>query len=53
MIQNGVTDLNTAKAVAKKLFNTYSNSNGIERDALEKMLIDTYKIMVWLLFILE
>jgi hypothetical protein len=46
MLQGGVTDINTAKAVARKLYFQYTNGNQLERQSMEKMLIDTYKIMV-------
>ncbi len=42
----GITDINTAKAIAKKLFQTYSHGDIMDRKAMEKMLIDTYKVMV-------
>jgi hypothetical protein len=45
----GVTDLNTAKAVARKLYLSYTNGSQMERQSMEKMLVDTYKIMVCLL----
>ena len=53
MITGGVTDVNTARSVAKKLYANYSNGSSIEKHALEKMLIDTYKIMVLFALSLE
>lgn len=49
MNQNGVTDIATAKAIARKLYTTYSLGGQVERSAMEKMMIDTYKIMVLLI----
>lgn len=46
MFQSGVTDINTAKMVARKLYMQYCNSSQMERTSMEKMLVDTYKIMV-------
>ena len=46
MMQGGVTDINTAKAVARKLYMQYCNGGQMERMAMERMLIDTYKTMV-------
>ena len=46
MFQVGVTDLNTAKHVAKRLYLQYCNGSSMERNAMELMLVDTYKIMV-------
>lgn len=46
MFQGGVTDINTAKSVARKLYMQYCNSGQMERLAMERMLIDTYRIMV-------
>ena len=45
-MQGGVTDMNTAKSVARKLFVSYSNGSELEKESLERMLMDTYKIMV-------
>lgn len=42
----GITDINTAKAIAKKLFHTYSHGDIMDKRAMEKMLVDTYKVMV-------
>ncbi len=41
-----MTDINTAKAVARKLYMQYCNGGQMERLAIERMLVDTYKIMV-------
>lgn len=46
MNQNGVTDIVTAKVIARKLYATYSLGGQVERSAMEKMMADTYKIMV-------
>lgn len=46
MFQGGVTDLNTAKYIAKRLYMQYCNGSTMERNAMERMLVDTYKIMV-------
>lgn len=46
MFQGGVTDINTAKSVARKLYMQYCNGGQMERLAMERMLIDTYRIMV-------
>lgn len=46
MFQGGVTDINTAKSVARKLYIQYCNGGQMERLAMERMLIDTYRIMV-------
>lgn len=46
MFQGGVTDLNTAKHVAKRLYMQYCNGSSMERNSMERMLVDTYKIMV-------
>lgn len=46
MIQGGVTDLGTAKAIARKLYASYTMGGNLERNAMEKMMIDTYKILV-------
>ena len=43
----GVTDINTAKMIARKLYMQYSNGAQMERMAMERMLVDTYKVMVW------
>lgn len=48
MFQGGVTDINTAKLVARKLYMQYCNGSLMERSAMERMLVDTYKIMVQL-----
>lgn len=45
MFQNGVTDLATAKAIARKLYASYGMGGNFERNAMEKMMIDTYKIL--------
>ena len=45
MIEGGVTDVQTAKNVAKKLFQNYTNGSSLEKGVFEKMMIDTYKIM--------
>lgn len=42
----GITDINTAKGIAKKLFQTYAQGDSLERKAMERMLVDTYKVMV-------
>lgn len=46
MFQGGVTDISTAKSVARKLYMQYCNGGQMERLAMERMLIDTYRIMV-------
>ena len=46
MQQGGVTGINTAKSIARKLYMQYCNSAQMERLAIENMLVDTYKIMV-------
>jgi len=46
MFQGGVTDINTAKSVARKLYIHYCNASQMERNATERMLIDTYRMMV-------
>jgi hypothetical protein len=43
----GITDINTAKSIARKLFQTYSQGDAMEPKSMERMLIDTYKVMVW------
>lgn len=42
----GITDINTAKAIAKRLFQTYSHGDVMDRKAMERMLVDTYRVMV-------
>lgn len=49
MLQGGVTDINTAKAIARKLFMQYNRGNQMERMGMENMLVDTYKVMVHVL----
>ena len=44
----GVTDINTAKGVARKLYMQYCNGGSMERIAMERMLVDTYKVMVFI-----
>ena len=46
MLQGGVTDILTAKQVAKRLYMQYSTGSQMERSSMERMLVDTYKIMV-------
>ena len=46
MFQGGVTDINTAKAVARKLYMQFCSGGQMERLAMERMLVDTYKVMV-------
>ena len=46
MLQGGVTDINSAKAVARKLYMQYCNGGQMERMSMERMLVDTYKVMV-------
>ncbi len=46
MFQAGVTDLATAKAIARKLYASYTMGGNLEKSAMEKMMIDTYKILV-------
>ena len=46
MLQGGVTDISTAKQVAKRLYMQYSGGSQMERSSMERMLVDTYKIMV-------
>lgn len=46
MFQGGVTDINTAKLVARRLYMQYCSSSQMERNSMERMLVDTYKIMV-------
>jgi hypothetical protein len=45
MNQGGVTDLATAKGIARKLYASYGLGGSFERGAMEKMMIDTYKIL--------
>lgn len=52
-MQSGVTDITTAKNIARKLFLSYANGSQIEKQSLEKMLSDTYKIMVQIIKKLE
>lgn len=51
MNQNGVTDMGTAKSIARKLFANYSygTQEYIDKSSMEKMMIDTYKLLVFLL----
>ena len=46
MQQGGVTDINTAKAIARKLYMQYCNGGQMEKMAMERMLVDTYRVMV-------
>ena len=46
MQQGGVTDINTAKTIARKLYMQYCNGGQMERMAMERMLVDTYRVMV-------
>jgi hypothetical protein len=46
MLQGGVTDILTAKQVAKRLYTQYCVGSQMERSSMERMLVDTYKIMV-------
>lgn len=46
MFQGGVTDINTAKQVARRLYSQYCTGSQMERTAMERMLVDTYKSMV-------
>ena len=46
MFQGGVTDINTAKTIARKLYMQYCNGSQMQRLAMERMLVDTYKVMV-------
>lgn len=46
MYQGGVTDLATAKGIARKLFASYSGGGNFDRGAMERMMVDTYKILV-------
>lgn len=46
MSQNGVTDMGTAKSIARKLFATYSYGSQVDKNSMEKMMVDTYKILV-------
>ena len=50
MNQNGVTDMGTAKSIARKLFAnyTYGGQEYIDKSSMEKMMIDTYKLLVFL-----
>ena len=43
----GICDLQTAKNIARKLFAQYNNSldGSLEQKGMEKMMMDTYKIM--------
>lgn len=45
MYQGGVTDLGTAKGIARKLFASYAMGGSFDRNAMEKMMVDTYKIL--------
>ena len=42
----GVTDLATAKSIARKLYMQYCNGSQMDTRNSERMLVDTYKIMV-------
>jgi hypothetical protein len=44
-IESGVTDINTAKQIAKKLYGSYMARDKVDK-GMENMMIDTYKIMV-------
>ena len=48
MNQNGVTDMGTAKSIARKLFATYTygGQEYIDKSSMERMMVDTYKILV-------
>lgn len=46
MFQGGVTDIATAKMVARRLYTQYCSGSQMERASMERMLVDTYKIMV-------
>ena len=46
MFQGGVTDIATAKLVARRLYSQYCSSGQMERASMERMLVDTYRIMV-------
>jgi hypothetical protein len=46
MQQGGVTDINTAKTIARKLYMQYCNGGQMEKMAMERMLVDTYRVMV-------
>jgi hypothetical protein len=42
----GITDIHTAKSVARRLFQTYTHGDTLDRKGMEKMLVDTYRLMV-------
>ena len=46
MMPGGVTDLATAKSIARKLYMQYCNGSQMDTRNSERMLVDTYKIMV-------
>lgn len=46
MNQGGVTDLGTAKGIARKLYASYSMGGNFESAAMERMMRDTYRILV-------
>ena len=45
MYQGGVTDLATAKGIARKLYASYGMGGNLDKGAMEKMMIDTYRIL--------
>lgn len=44
-IESGITDVNTAKQIAKKLYATYMVRDKPEK-GMENLMVDTYRIMV-------
>lgn len=42
----GITDIHTAKSVARRLFQTYAQGESLDKKAMERMLVDTYRLMV-------
>ena len=41
-----MTDIQTAKIIARKLYSNYAIGGHFERSSMDKMMVDTYKIMV-------
>lgn len=40
--------MGTAKSIARKLFSSYTYGGQVDKSAMEKMMVDTYKILVFL-----
>lgn len=45
MYQGGVTDLATAKGIARKLHASYGMGGNFDKSAMERMMMDTYRIL--------